>query len=608
MKGCTNSHVTELRRIAMFVATFVVAATSEAALYTTSIHTPYAGQTWTNAIWQPGLTTPTPGNTYEILAGGAVQNPSGDTAVFPGDALTLDHGARLQLKGTSPETLSFPGIAGTAGLILNGGRIQLRDDNTFTIDGEIAVAADSVADLGSGSRNLVITAQLSGGGTLSLFSGSPANFVDVQSANNSYAGNWLLISGYLRGTGVNSLGAGNVIVSNGTLEISYDIQTPGALTLLGSNSVMVLHQDCRFSAVTINGTELVPGAYSYADLEAQFPVNFAEGGSGSIAVGPPVPGSGAPSPVDNTESNSSSTASNTTTNVVDAPATNSPGSPAILGLLGTIVPTTPNIETVLANSPSQITLSWSPSTDSGGPGLSGYLIFRGGVLIGTAIGTRFADNGLTAGTQYCYQIVAVDVAGNDSPLGASVCATTTIGVSATGGASAPAASSGVTALVDSSSQITLSWTPSTDSGGPGLAGYLVFRGGVLIGKTTGTRFADNGLTAGTQYCYTIEAYDNAGNDSTVSAQTCATTLPPPIVTPAAPSNLAVAAVTSASVTLNWQDNSNNETEFEIERATTAAGPWNLTGTTATNVTSYTDTGLTPSTTYYYRVLAYAQDQ
>ncbi len=292
MKGCTNSHVTELRRIAMFVATFVVAATSEAALYTTSIHTPYAGQTWTNAIWQPGLTTPTPGNTYEILAGGAVQNPSGDTAVFPGDALTLDHGARLQLKGTSPETLSFPGIAGTAGLILNGGRIQLRDDNTFTIDGEIAVAADSVADLGSGSRNLVITAQLSGGGTLRLFSGSPGNFVDVQSANNSYAGNWLLISGYLRGTGVNSLGAGNVIVSNGTLEISYDIQTPGALTLLGSNSVMVLHQDCRFSAVTINGTELVPGAYSYADLEAQFPVNFAEGGSGSIAVGPPVPGSG----------------------------------------------------------------------------------------------------------------------------------------------------------------------------------------------------------------------------------------------------------------------------------------------------------------------------
>jgi fibronectin type 3 domain-containing protein len=608
MKCSTNSHVLELRRIAMFLAMFVVAATSEAALYTTSIHTPYAGQSWTNAIWQPGLATPTSGNTYEILAGGVVQNPSGDIVVFPGDALTLDHGARLQLKGTAPETLSFPGIAGTAGLILNGGRIQLGDDNTFTIDGQIAVAADSVVDLGSGSRNLVITAQLSGGGSLSLFSGSPADLLDIQSTNNSYAGDWLVIRGYLQGTGENSLGTGNITVSNGILEINYDLQTSGALTLLGSNSVMVLHQDCQFTAVTINGTELAPGTYSYADLAAQFPVNFAQGGSGSITVGPPVLVSEAPSPTGNTPSNSSSTVSSNITNVVDAPATNSPSSPAIFGILDTIAPTTPNIETVSANSPSQITLSWSPSTDSGGSGLAGYLVFRGGVLIATTVGTSFTDGKLSAGTQYCYQIVAFDIAGNDSPLGASVCVTTTGGASTTGVASAPSTSSGVTVLVNSSSQITLSWSPSTDAGGSGLAGYLVFRGGVLIGTTTGTRFADSGLTAGTQYCYTIKAYDNAGNDSTVSSQTCATTLPPPIVTPAAPSNLAVASVTSSSATLNWQDNSNNETEFEIERAATAAGPWNLMGTTAANVTSYTDTGLTPSTTYYYRVLSYAKDQ
>ena len=126
----SNSHVLELRRIASFLASFVLATASEAALYTTSVTTPYAAQSWTDVAWQPGATAPTAGNTYEILWGGRVQNPPGDTAIFPGDALTLDRGARLQLKGTSPVTLSFPGVDGNAGLILNGGRLQAGDDNT----------------------------------------------------------------------------------------------------------------------------------------------------------------------------------------------------------------------------------------------------------------------------------------------------------------------------------------------------------------------------------------------------------------------------------------------------------------------------------------------
>jgi hypothetical protein len=73
--------------------------------------------------------------------------------------------------------------------------------------------------------------------------------------------------------------------------------------------------------------------------------------------------------------------------------------------------------------------------------------------------------------------------------------------------------------------------------------------------------------------------------------------------PRRPSNLAIMVVTQTSITLNWQDNSNDEAGFQIERAPSVGGPWESAGTVGANVTSFTDNGLAPSTTYYYRVSA-----
>ena len=407
-----NSHVLELRRIVVFLATFVLATACEAALYTTGVNTPYTVQSWTDVDWQPGSTAPTAGNTYEILPGGRVQNPPGDAVVFPGDSLTLDRGARLQLEGTSPVTLNFPGADGNAGLILNGGRLQAGDDNTFTIDGQIAATANSLVDLGWGSRSLVITAQLSGEGNLSLFSWNSANSIDIQSTNNPYSGNWLVGRGYLKGTGENSLGAGNITIGNGTLEISYDIQTAGALTLLGSNSVMVLHQDCRFSAVTINGVALEPGTYLYADLAAQFPGNFTQGGSGGITVASPIP---VPEAL--------SATSDTTANVASVPAVGGSINATVMAIIDTTAPAAPSGLTASVDSSTQITLSWDPTSDSGGSGLAGYLVYRGKVFLGTTTATSYTHSGLIAGTLYCYRIMAYDNAGNTSA-STSVCATT----------------------------------------------------------------------------------------------------------------------------------------------------------------------------------------
>ena len=80
---------------------------------------------------------------------------------------------------------------------------------------------------------------------------------------------------------------------------------------------------------------------------------------------------------------------------------------------------------------------------------------------------------------------------------------------------------------------------------------------------------------------------------------------PSLVTPAAPSNLQLAAVSSSEVDLTWTDNSDNELGFKIERATNSGYTQDLTvlGTTAANVQSHADTTVTPQTTYYYRVRA-----
>jgi hypothetical protein len=70
---------------------------------------------------------------------------------------------------------------------------------------------------------------------------------------------------------------------------------------------------------------------------------------------------------------------------------------------------------------------------------------------------------------------------------------------------------GVTAA--SSSMINLNWSAITDN--VGVTGYRVYRDGSELTTTTQTSYSDTGLTASTEYTYTVSAYDAAGN---VSAQ------------------------------------------------------------------------------------------
>ncbi len=71
-----------------------------------------------------------------------------------------------------------------------------------------------------------------------------------------------------------------------------------------------------------------------------------------------------------------------------------------------------------------------------------------------------------------------------------------------------------------------------------------------------------------------------------------------------PSKLSATAASCSQINLSWTDNSNNETGFKIERKTGVSGSWSQIATVGANITSYSNTGLTGNTTYYYRVRAY----
>lgn len=73
--------------------------------------------------------------------------------------------------------------------------------------------------------------------------------------------------------------------------------------------------------------------------------------------------------------------------------------------------------------------------------------------------------------------------------------------------------------------------------------------------------------------------------------------------PTAPSGLSATATSSSSISLTWTDNSDNETGFEMERSANGSTGWSQIATPAANATSASDTGLSASTAYYYRIRA-----
>ena len=92
----------------------------------------------------------------------------------------------------------------------------------------------------------------------------------------------------------------------------------------------------------------------------------------------------------------------------------------------TTPPTAPLNPIATATSTSTVALTWNAASDN--VGVTGYSIYRNGVLIGTATAANFTDTGLNAATAYSYTITARDAAGNVSAASAAAGATTLAGV------------------------------------------------------------------------------------------------------------------------------------------------------------------------------------
>jgi chitodextrinase len=138
-------------------------------------------------------------------------------------------------------------------------------------------------------------------------------------------------------------------------------------------------------------------------------------------------------------------------------------------------------------------------------------------LLAKAIRSSYRDTGLTPQTEYCYTVSAYDAAGNMSDQCTAECATTSSQVDDRD----PTAPTDLEVEATSSTTIQLTWEAAEDN--VGVEGYRIYRDGTEIDTTPNTQYSDTGLSADTRYCYTVAAYDAAGNQSGTSNQECDTT-------------------------------------------------------------------------------------
>ena len=173
---------------------------------------------------------------------------------------------------------------------------------------------------------------------------------------------------------------------------------------------------------------------------------------------------------------------------------------------------------------------------------------------------------------------------------------------------APSAPSGLTATAASDTQITLSWTASTDN--VGVTGYKVERcqgascsNFAQIAATTATTFNDAGLTPSTSYSYRVRATDAAGNLSSYSAMSTATSSKD-TTPPSAPTNLTSTAASSTQINLAWTASTDDVgvTGYKVERCQ-GAGCSNFGQIATPTATTFNDSSLAASTSYSYRLRA-----
>ena len=167
---------------------------------------------------------------------------------------------------------------------------------------------------------------------------------------------------------------------------------------------------------------------------------------------------------------------------------------------------------------------------------------------------------------------------------------------------APTAPTEVTATDITTTTAKVTWTASTDN--VGVAGYNVYvndsetpvNGETLV---TGTEYALESLTAGTEYKVTVKAVDAAGNVSEGAVYTFTTKNAADTEAPTAPGNVAVTDVTTTTAKVTWSEATDNVGVVGYNVYLNEA----KVNETLITTTEYDLTALTEETAYSVRVTA-----
>jgi hypothetical protein len=209
----------------------------------------------------------------------------------------------------------------------------------------------------------------------------------------------------------------------------------------------------------------------------------------------------------------------------------------------------------------------------------------GGASIATvAFGTTtYSDTGLPAGT-FSAQTSGPDFTQPGSPQPPTP----------------PAAPTGLTATAVSPTQINLSWTDQASN----ISSAYVAQSPDGVNWTqiasisgAGTSYAATGpFNGSTTYYYEVWTLSSPGGDSADSSVASVTT-------PAYPNRPTLNSATplsATSIALSWTAAA-AATGYLVERSTNGGSTWGTAGTTASGVTTFTDTGLLEATSYTYEV-------
>ena len=167
------------------------------------------------------------------------------------------------------------------------------------------------------------------------------------------------------------------------------------------------------------------------------------------------------------------------------------------------------------------------------------------------------------------------------------------------------------------SQVSLSWSAPSSDGGSIITGYNIYRGVVSGGEgptpiatVSGATmsYTDTGLANDVTYYYKVTAVNSIGESVASNEATATPTSTSTNTAPGSPTSLTATTASSSQINLSWTAPSNNGgsviTGYKIERSTDSGTTWStVQSNTDSTGTTYSDTGLTASTTYTYRVSA-----